>query len=159
MCGIACRKSREDRAFVRGYGWRAVPPSSGDGNDDGAISDAPSGLVVVRIHDDYAIEEGGVEDIPESSSSMVPPNRMGRWAQHIHALCYVLLLLPVPFSRVYLHDHTRDQVLAGSGLGIIISTVWYTCFVRNCGYELMNGWGRTNCGMWWGLKFSAVGVS
>ncbi len=157
-CGLMCRKSRKVRTFVWGYGWRAIPTSlGGDGDDDdGADDDAPMGLVVAGVFRD---EEGGAEDVPMSSSSMTSPDQTARWAQHIYAVCYTLLFLPVPFSRVYLHDHTRDQVLAGSGLGAIVSTLWYTCIVRNCGYELMNGWGRTRCGKWWGLKFGTVNTS
>mmetsp|Transcript_30968 Transcript_30968/g.60495 ORF Transcript_30968/g.60495 Transcript_30968/m.60495 type:complete len:446 (-) Transcript_30968:186-1523(-) len=76
-----------------------------------------------------------------------------KYLQHWYALVYFALLFPVPFSRVYLHDHYRSQVLIGSVVGMVSSLVWYLGFVRGCiGIGL---WRRVGacCGekwlVWW----------
>ena len=79
----------------------------------------------------------------------------------MYALLYAFLFLPVPFSRVYLHDHTRDQVLAGSAAGAAISAAWYAVAVRGCGCtRYSKRWGaRSRCGRWWGLRFGTAAAA
>lgn len=38
---------------------------------------------------------------------------------------WVLLLLPVPWARVVLKDHSNSQVLAGGGLGALEAAIWF----------------------------------
>ncbi|KAL3823014.1 hypothetical protein ACHAXA_005202 [Cyclostephanos tholiformis] len=158
----ASSSSRIDYSFVWGYGWY-VPSSgrgdandpagggNGDGdNDDGADDIARSDSVFVHIRD---VDANIAEGVDGGGGTI---QGRGKWVHHIYALCYALLLLPVPFSRVYLHDHTRDQVLAGSALGVSISIIWYICFVRTFGGKLLTRWGKSDCGRWWGLKLGTV---
>ena len=75
-----------------------------------------------------------------------------KWVYHLYALGYILLLVPVPLSRVYLHDHLREQVLIGAAIGAVASMLWYLGFVRNCGMRVIQ-WRESEWGKWWGLKF------
>jgi len=43
----------------------------------------------------------------------------------VHAVCWIVLLYPVPLARVALHDHTPEQVLAGGTAGFIAACVWW----------------------------------
>ena len=77
------------------------------------------------------------------------------WKYHLYAIYYMLLLLPVPFSRVYLHDHLTTQVLAGSCVGIITSIIWYLCCIRLCiGTKIMHWRRNSEWAKWWGLRCS-----
>lgn len=42
----------------------------------------------------------------------------------VEAFCYAVLLLPVPWSRVQLADHTEVQVFVGSACGFVAATLW-----------------------------------
>jgi hypothetical protein len=166
LCGLTCQRRTGGTAysFEWGYGWHA-PRSTSGGGDDGAdpaaaaggASAPPSDSVAVRIYDD-----GGDDGVDNATTWTCAASRPfgGRWEHHWYALLYSLLFLPVPFSRVYLHDHTRDQVLAGSAVGVAISAIWYVCFIRACdGTRLLRRWGRSGCGRWWGLRFGAAAMS
>lgn len=137
LCGLTCQKEGEKDAYSYklGYGWQK---HADDEQVDGT-SGAP----------DVAVDDGGAEPLlnknQESRSSST-------WLYHLYALGYILLLFPVPFSRVYLHDHLRSQVLAGSFIGIGASMVWYLAFIRNCGMRVIQ-WRKSEWGQWWGLKF------
>jgi hypothetical protein len=54
--------------------------------------------------------------IPNASPLMHKLN----WTLHYYSLLLTVLLLPIPLSRVYLHDHTAMQVLNGSFGGVIL---------------------------------------
>jgi membrane-associated phospholipid phosphatase len=43
-----------------------------------------------------------------------------------------LLLLPVPMSRVYLHDHTPKQVIVGGAAGAVEAIIWFNVWRRLC---------------------------
>lgn len=92
----------------------------------------------------------------QSSSQSTPSSTLmifrEKWVYHLYALGYILLLVPVPLSRVYLHDHLREQVLIGAAIGAVASMVWYLGFVRNCGMRVIQ-WRESEWGKWWGLKF------
>ena len=42
----------------------------------------------------------------------------------------LLLLAPVPYSRVHLYDHTPAQVAAGATEGFCVATLWFLCVYR-----------------------------
>merc|ERR1711935_113347 len=44
----------------------------------------------------------------------------------LHATFWCIVLLPVPLSRVILRDHSPEQVIAGSFLGLIEALCWMT---------------------------------
>jgi len=161
LCGLTCQK-REQRnvySFQWGYGWQKQQ----DGDDE-LHPTASADNAVIDIKDD-GVQEGDanwtkpttdIEEIntspepllPTASSQMLPVEV--KWRYHVYALGYFILLLPVPFSRVYLHDHFRNQVLAGSFIGIVVSTVWYMGIVRTCSRRVM-GWERSEWGKWCGF--------
>jgi hypothetical protein len=162
-------------SFEWGYGWHAPRSTSGGGgggddddadraaaNAGGACAPPPDSLAV-RIFDDDDDDDddgrtsgGDGDGAVDNATTRRPPFGGGRWEHHRYALLYALLFLPVPFSRVYLHDHTREQVLAGSAAGAAISAIWYFCVIRACdGTRLLKRWGRSGCGRWWGLRFGA----
>ena len=122
---------------------------------------APSNSVTIDIKDDDNVDESSINkeqtdenavincDIEEASPSPQPllsesesnlplhntwlyTTATKQWKYHLYAIYYMILLLPVPFSRVYLHDHLWTQVLAGSCVGIITSSIWYLCCIRLC---------------------------
>jgi len=53
-----------------------------------------------------------------------------KWLHHYYALLWTAILLPVPLTRIYLHDHTPMQVIVGSFVGIILGNIWYFCIIR-----------------------------
>ncbi len=97
--------------------------------------------------------------VPQSSASSSPSSWLKhylslpfqeRYLQHWYAILYFALLFPVPFSRVYLHDHYRSQVLVGSFVGMISSLVWYLGFIRGCvGIGLWRRMGSCCGDQWW----------
>lgn len=79
------------------------------------------------------------------------------WKYHLYAIYYMILLLPVPFSRVYLHDHLWTQVLAGSCVGIVTASIWYLCCIRLCIGTKIIHWRNSTWAKWWGLRCSQTG--
>ena len=179
LCGLSCQKgdNRNAYSFGWGYGWQK---QADDDEQCGSMSDAPGvagDSVIIGVNDggvdegdnSLNVEETNVsreallvksrESSPPSSIPTSSPTWMRalmipfqeKWLYHWYALGYFVLLFPVPFSRVYLHDHSPDQVMAGSFVGIVASTVWYLGFVRNCGMWVIE-WKRSKWGKWWGLK-------
>jgi hypothetical protein len=175
-----------DYTFEWGYGWHAPPRSAsggggGDGDADpaaagsgGGASAPPPDSVAVRIYGDDGMVSGtggdddddGVDNNNATTTRRPSSFLVGggggssRWEHHMYALLYAFLFLPVPFSRVYLHDHTRDQVLAGSAVGAAISAAWYAVVVRWCGCTgYLKRWGRSRCGRWWGLRFGTAAAN
>jgi len=47
----------------------------------------------------------------------------------VYIMTWFIILMPVPFFRVVLYDHTTEQVIAGSLVGIFMALVWWR-FVR-----------------------------
>lgn len=89
--------------------------------------------------------------LSSASGSPSPLSPAGKWTHHLYGLGYILLLLPVPFSRVYLHDHLRSQVGYGALIGIVAAMIWYLGIIRNCGKGIIS-WRLSEWGKWWGLK-------
>ena len=152
LCGLTCQKKEQQNqySFKLGYGWQRQTANNEDQLD---VSHAPVentyDSLLVNMSDGVEAGEsekyGGktVESRPMTSSPSSIPC-------HWLALCYFILLFPVPFSRVYLHDHLRNQVLVGSCVGMVISSMWYLGFVRNCGMRVIE-WRTSEWGTWWGL--------
>ena len=114
-------------------------------NDDRQMSSGPSSNLTSTTR------------IPNASPLIHKPN----WILHYYSILWILLLLPISLSRVYLHDHTVMQVLIGSFVGVIFGAVCHICIVqgRLCQFGKVNS--RTmieavvNChfGKWIGLNF------
>eukprot|EP00397_Hematodinium_sp_SG-2012_P054672 GEMP01066111.1.p1 GENE.GEMP01066111.1~~GEMP01066111.1.p1 ORF type:complete len:282 (+),score=51.29 GEMP01066111.1:27-848(+) len=45
----------------------------------------------------------------------------------IFFLCWTCVLLPVPYARLILHDHSTTQVVCGGGLGLCLAVAWIMC--------------------------------
>jgi len=174
LCGLSCQKRGHRSAYSSewGYGWQK---QTDDDEQRGSMRDATGvagDSTVIEINDtgnSKNVEETNVSPDPllDRNRESSPPSStltayttwmraltipfQGKWLHHWYALGYLVLLFPVPFSRVYLHDHSPDQVMAGSFVGIVASTVWYLGFVRNCGMWVIE-WKRSKWGKWWGLK-------
>jgi len=89
--------------FVWGYGWQKQPNAiDSDDLEATILSPEPTGYHYLK----------------------------SKWIYHYHALLWTTILLPVPLSRVQLHDHSPMQILAGSTVGIILGTIWYFCIIR-----------------------------
>lgn len=179
MFGLTCQKRGEQLqnaySFVWGYGWQKQINIVADGGDDDAADvsvnvESPQGASDAAVLDSVAIDinessvvgrngDNGIEEsndpspqpLMESSSSPCSDTR-SKWIYHWYAFGYILLLFPVPFSRVYLHDHLKTQVLAGSCIGIVAGMLWYLCFVRFCGGKIMRWRSNSQWAKWWGLK-------
>lgn len=90
-----------------------------------------------------------------------------KWILHYYAILWIILLLPIPISRVYLHDHTIMQVLVGSFVGVILGCVYYYCIIRGslCQYFkcssrilwCMESVVTSNFGKWIGLNYGKMG--
>ncbi|CAJ1363662.1 unnamed protein product [Effrenium voratum] len=62
-------------------------------------------------------------------------------------LFWFFLMVPVPFMRVVLKDHTANQAVAGSGLGVLLAMLWWrTVRVLQRRYRDLEG-----CDIWHGL--------
>jgi len=130
-----------------------------------------SSINIEQTDENEAINSGDIEEASPSpqpllceSESNLPLHNTWintatiQWKYHLYAMYYMILLLPVPFSRVYLHDHLWTQVLAGSCIGIITASVWYLCCVRLCiGTKIMHWRRNSDWAKWWGLRCSQTG--
>lgn len=67
-------------------------------------------------------------------------NKTTRIEMTQNSFVLALLLLPVPYSRVYLHYHTILQVIIGSIIGLSISLAWFLFLTR---VVLPRGWLNT----------------
>jgi len=47
-----------------------------------------------------------------------------------YTMVWATIMLPVPFFRVVLYDHTADQVLVGSIIGIALAALWFRVMRR-----------------------------
>lgn len=63
----------------------------------------------------------------------------------------LFFLLPVPFSRVYLNDHYRAQVGAGSAVGICLASLWFA-FMYLVARTRLDGWIDHRCCNCFGLR-------
>ena len=158
MFGITCQNSGErlqnTYSFIRGYGWQKQTNNVADGDVDVAgvnvetPQEAPNAAVdsvaidinessIAELHDNGIEESNSPSPRPLLESSSLPcSDTRSKWMYHCYAFGYIVLLLPVPFSRVYLHDHFRIQVLAGSCIGIIAAMIWYLCVIRFWGIKI-----------------------
>jgi len=59
----------------------------------------------------------------------------------LYAITWGLLLLPVPFSRVVLYDHTPQQVMVGSAIGIFEALLFFG-LVRSVQHRVNHNLGR-----------------
>jgi membrane-associated phospholipid phosphatase len=57
----------------------------------------------------------------------------------------LLLLGPVPYSRVYLHDHLPRQVLAGAAEGTVYAALWFR-FMYTSGGARLGRWVESDAG-------------
>jgi len=158
VCGFTRQKEeqRSPYSFELGYGWReqAADDEQRCGTRS-ALDGAADAALLVGAGDDSgnndSVPPGPRSERRESShAGSSAPSAPSRWL----ALWYFVLLFPVPFSRVYLHDHLRNQVLAGSCVGIVISLMWYLGFVRKYGTRIIE-WRTSEWGMWWGVKLGS----
>jgi len=162
MCGLTCQKKGGDRDdvyfFAWGYGWQKRENSNTidieeDGDNVGEFAAVTNGSAngEEKIVD---VEAGNPSnDSNANVSTSVQSSLQGRWKHHLYAFLYILLLFPVPFSRVYLYDHFKNQVLLGSVEGILIASIWYLVVMRLFGVRFMKWWSRSSCAKWFGLTF------
>ncbi len=154
LFGTTCipRSDQRTYLFLWGYGWH------NQSNDDDEHLEEANNVSAYEVRDDSSaidIVVGTAESdslveskLPSFIERVTQPFRV-EWLYHWYALGYCLLLLPVPFSRVYLHDHSRNQVLVGSFVGMVTAMLWYIGFVRNCGMKLIGWTQQSEWGKWW----------
>lgn len=145
LFGMSCIPRNDQRSaysFMWGYGWHWHDLS----NENEEHLDVANNASAPEVRDEsIAIDivvgtvesDSLVELKPLSVVERVTQPFRDQWIYHWYALGYCLLLLPVPFSRVYLHDHSRNQVLVGSFVGMVTSMIWYMGIVRNCGLTMI----------------------
>lgn len=160
LCGLTCQRNNTYAYnYLWGFGWRKQitqdgSDASADANENEEALYTASDSVALDIHNENCIE--GDTDPSYHQPSSATKSNIVKWRHHLYAIEYIILLLPVPFTRVYLYDHTRNQVLAGSLIGMVTATLWYLCFMRICGAMIMKRWndGWSN---WLGLRFGQGG--
>ena len=154
LCGLSCQKKDQLNTYTYawGYGWKV--PTQGNGQST-SVNEAASVNNSVAIDIIDGEMEEGTNCRETDAEPLLPSSTQTcrkKWQYHWIALGYILLLFPVPFSRVYLHDHLRQQVLAGSAIGIVASMIWYLGFVRTCGMRIIER-RKSEWGQWFGFKF------
>lgn len=63
----------------------------------------------------------------------------------------LFFLAPVPYSRVYLHDHFGDQVGIGSAVGFSVAVLWFL-FMYKIARTRIDSWIDNGCGRWFELR-------
>lgn len=143
---------RNAYSFVWGYGWHNQSNDVDEHleeENNGSAHEVRDDSIAIDIVVGTAESNSLVESKPPSVAERVTQPFRVEWLYHSYALGYCLLLLPVPFSRVYLHDHSRNQVLVGSFVGMVTAMLWYIGFVRNCGMKLIGWTQQSEWGKWW----------
>lgn len=113
-------ENEDDITFTWGYGWKKRSEI------------LPASLSQSILNG----EEGSTIAGPDALSSTDPMQTRSKqyfqikWLHHYYALIWTAILLPIPFSRPYLHDHTPMQVVVGSFVGAVLGCIWYFCFIR-----------------------------
>lgn len=147
LFGMTCITKSDQRnsySFVWGYGWQK--PSGGDMEHSHDVRDDS---IAIDINVDITESDSLVASKSPSVIERVTRPFRVEWIYHWYALGYCLLLLPVPFSRVYLHDHSSNQVLVGSVVGLVTSIIWYIGLVRRCGMQIIGWREQSEWGQWW----------
>lgn len=156
LCGLTCQKSDSgvNYNFKLGYGWIKSNPESDSGMDEplNSSQDEETGEATGAINNYGPTNEDDATNNSKNDTNASTLSSKSKWFCHICALLYIIIFLPVPFSRVYLHDHYTDQVLVGAGIGILVSTICYFGIMRGCGlYDRMSRFGNNEWGEWWGV--------
>ncbi|KAL7495605.1 hypothetical protein ACHAWT_009600 [Skeletonema menzelii] len=164
VCGLTCQKRGRGHGdgaesfyyFAWGYGWQKVIESNnpidlernGYEGEYSAVTNDSVGEEKIADVEAGTHSNDSNANICSSAQSCL----QGRWKYHFHAFLYCLLFFPVPFSRVYLYDHFKNQVLLGSVEGILIASIWFGV-MRLYGVRFMKWWSRSSCATWFGLTF------
>ena len=144
--GLSCCREGEQYSYVLGYGW--IRKKQDTHNDD-ALGDIEQEVGSGR--DNRESESDGKSFLLKSAKQEDKKRLLGGWIYHVRAAGHLALLLPVPFSRVFLHDHLRSQVLVGSLIGFALSNVWYLLIVRRFGLAVLES-RKSEMGKWFGLR-------
>ena len=60
-------------------------------------------------------------------------------------------LAPVPYSRVYLHDHFAAQVGVGAAVGFVLASLWFW-FMYSFVKSRLDGWIKFACCKWFQIR-------
>ena len=144
--GLSCCREGGRYSYVLGYGW--VRGEQDTPND-------ASGDIEQEVDSNRGkrLPENDVNSFLLDSAAKQQDNKrmFGDWTYHARAAGHLALLLPVPFSRVFLHDHLRSQVLLGSLIGFGLATLWYLLIVRRFGLAVLE-WRKSETGKWFRLR-------
>lgn len=158
ICGLSCQKNNGDGDasncynFELGYGWIKANASADireplQSASESQQRDEETGEAVTL--DNTTTSQTTLLEHKDKSSSV----STSKWFCHICALLYTIIFLPVPFSRVYLHDHYSDQVLIGGCIGIVVSMLCYFGLMRGLGlHDRFKRFASGDWGRWWGVK-------
>ena len=117
-------------SFVLGYGWRNSCKATENNNlEANMLSRDDVREMFHSVSESSAPTETTLLDQWLCSTICVNPVTP-QCHHYFHALLWIIFLLPVPLSRVYLHDHSVLQILTGSMVGITLGTSWYFCIIR-----------------------------
>ena len=152
LCGLTCQNHNANSTsytFELGYGWIIKHNSSESDMEQ------PMQQSTQQRQDEETGEATALDN--ETSETALLPNKeassTSKWFCHVCALLYTIILLPVPFSRVYLHDHYSDQVLIGGFIGILVSTLCYLGLMRGLRlHDKLNRFASGEWGQWWDVK-------
>jgi len=127
--------SYTDHTFTWGYGWqqRKSDNDLGESMLESGVDHQPHRASPHSLADTdstFATEEGTVQTNIVKSNPPRGKYLQLKWMHHYYAAMWTIVLLPVPLSRPYLHDHTIQQVCVGSIVGGILGCIWYFCFIR-----------------------------
>lgn len=144
LCGLTCQKNYDtiDYTFELGYGW--IRKNSDESVEEPLqTNDVETGR---NTNEDSPVNQQNTDSTKTNTSP-------SKWFCHICALIYTIIFLPVPFSRVYLHDHYRDQVLIGGCVGILVSSLCYVGLMRGLRlHSKMSSFANGEWGRWFGVK-------
>lgn len=180
---------KETRTFAWGFGWQEKSHQAENNLSDevksSIVEDGDGRAPLASSLNSASIESVDTDDgqVPllsslysmstvevSNTSSLIGDSQQPRthqkskWILHYYAILWTILLLPIPLSRVYLHDHTVMQVLVGSFLGVILGGIYHFIIIRGwlCLFVVNSKIVMeyvVNCrfGKWIGLNFGVGG--
>ncbi|KAL3762623.1 hypothetical protein ACHAW5_001216 [Stephanodiscus triporus] len=129
------------RTYEWGYGWQELEHQPENNSSEPEPVESSHSEIVDDVDDRQmallsSSDRISVATIPTASPLMISHFHSRRqclesnWIIHYCSILWTILLLPIPPSRVYLHDHSVMQVLVGCFVGVILGATCHFFIIR-----------------------------